>query len=109
CAVAPLLSVTVAMIVFVPAVEYTCVAVGPGTTVPSPKSMLEEAIVPSASVEAAVDEVTVTGAVPEAGVTLSAAMGGWFGAATLTVPVVVEVAPLLSVTLAVTVFVPAVA
>ena len=71
--------------------------------------MLEEAIEPSASLEPAVDAVTVTGATPEAGVTESAATGGWFGAATLTVPLVVEVAPLLSVIVAVTVFVPAVA
>src|SRR5436305_2642147 len=92
-AVAPWLSVTVAVMVFVPAVEYTCDAVAPATTVPSPKSMLEEAMAPSASLDAAVDAVTVTGAVPDAGVTESAATGGWFEASTITVAVVLAVPP----------------
>src|ERR1044072_188291 len=78
--VAPWLSVTVSRTVQVPAAN-VCVAVAPDcgpTTVPSPKSNLYEAIVPSASEEAEPLAVTVSGAVPEDGDTVSRATGGWF-------------------------------
>jgi hypothetical protein len=84
-AVAPRLSVTVAVIVNVPAVLYVCDALGPLTAaLPSPKLMLLETILPSGSVDPAVEAVIVTGAVivavevmlvdPE--VTLNVAVGG---------------------------------
>src|ERR1051325_794556 len=109
--VAPWLSVTVSRPVQVPAAN-VCVAVAPAcgpTTVPSPKSNLYEAIVPSASEEAEPLAVTVSGAVPEDGDTVSRATGGWFvvGADAVTTAEAVPVAPLSSVTVSRTVQVPA--
>jgi hypothetical protein len=98
----PPLSFTAPVTVNVPALLYVCVAVGPATTVPSPKSMVELAMVPSASFEFAVEAVTVIGAVPVAGVTEITAVGAWFPA-TVTVAFALEVALPLSVTVAVTV------
>src|ERR1043165_7570349 len=81
--VAPWLSVTVSRTVQVPAAN-VCVAVaeacGP-TTVPSPKSNRYEAIEPSASEDAEPLAVTVSGAVPEDGETVSRATGGRWAAA----------------------------
>jgi hypothetical protein len=79
------------------------------TTVPSPKSSATLTIVPSGSVDAAADAATASGAVPELGVTVSLATGGWFGAETVTLAVTEELKPPLSVTAAVTVYVPAAA
>src|SRR3954462_10567967 len=57
-AVSPPLSFTVPFTVYVPPLLYGCDAVGPVAIVPSPKSIVELTIVPSESVEAAVDAVT---------------------------------------------------
>src|ERR1044072_1273565 len=107
--VAPWLSVTVSRTVQVPAAN-VCVAVaeacGP-TTVPSPKSNLQDAIDPSASEEAEPLAVTVSGAVPEDGDTVSRATGAWLGAVTVTTAEAEPVAPWLSVTVSRTVQVPA--
>jgi hypothetical protein len=68
--------------------------------------MLVLTIVPSGSVDPAVEAVTVTGAVPDEDVTDSFAIGGWFGrgaAVTDTVVLVDDFKPPLSVTVAVTV------
>ena len=64
--------------------------------------MVEEATEPSASVEFAVDAVTVTGATPLPGESESAATGGWL-AAMVTVALEFAVAPRSSVAVAVTV------
>ena len=56
----------------------------PATLEPSPKLMVEVRVLPWGSVEAEVEAVTVTGAVPEPGVTDNLATGGW-GVVTLTV------------------------
>src|ERR1043166_2747373 len=109
--VAPWLSVTVSRAVHVPAAN-VCVAVAPAcgpTTVPSPKSNLYEAIDPSASEDAEPLAVTVSGAVPEDGDTVSRATGGWFvvGADAVITAEAVPVAPWLSVTVSRTVHVPA--
>src|ERR1041384_4093547 len=109
--VAPWLSGTVSRTVQVPAAN-VCVAVaeacGP-TTVPSPKSNLYEAIVPSASDDADPLAVTASGAVPDEGDTVSRATGGWVvvGADAVTTAEAVPVAPWLSVTVSRTVQVPA--
>ena len=79
-----------------------CETVVPLTTVPSPKLIDEEVIVPSASFEAADDAVTANGTLPVAGVTESAATGGC-GAVTVTVLEEVVVRFKLSVTVACTV------
>src|ERR1051326_8985214 len=107
--VAPWLSVS--RTVQVPAAN-VCVAVAPDcgpTTVPSPKSNLYEVIVPSASEEAEPFAVTASGAVPDEGVTVSRATGGWFAVVPLAVTTAeaVPVAPLSSVTVSRTVQVPA--
>ena len=66
--------------------------------------MLVEAIVPSGSLEPAVEAVTLAGAAAEAGVTDKAAMGGLFPPdVTTTLVDFVAVAPRLSVIVAVTV------
>jgi hypothetical protein len=85
-----------------------CEAVAVLTTVPSPKLMVVLVIEPPVlgSVEPAVDALTASGAVPEVGVTVSFAVGGWSDAATVTVAVAVELRLLLSVAVAVTVYVP---
>jgi hypothetical protein len=54
------------------------------TIVPSPKSIWVDWMVPPEQVEPEVEAVTVTGAIPLAGVTASFATGGW-----LTVPATV--------------------
>ena len=54
---APMLSVTVAFTVYVPAALYWCDALAAVTDDPSPKEMTVLAIVPSESVEAAADAV----------------------------------------------------
>src|SRR6266545_1524729 len=100
-AIAPPLSATVARAVQVPA-AYVWVAVAPGcgpTTVPSPKSNRYDAIVPSGSLEPEASAVTVSGAVPDDGVTVSRATGGWLvGVETVTLALAVAIAPSLSVT-----------
>src|ERR1044072_7029644 len=107
--VAPWLSVTVSRTVQVPAAN-VCVAVaeacGP-TTVPSPKFNLYVATDPSASEEAVALAVTVSGAVPEDGDTVSRATGAWLGDAAVTNAEAEPVAPWLSVTVSRTVHVPA--
>ncbi len=55
---APMLSVTVAFIVYVPATLYWCVALTAVADEPSPKEMTVLAIVPSESVDAAAEAVT---------------------------------------------------
>ena len=86
-AVAPRLSVTVPMIVYVPAALYVCEALEPLTgALPSPKLIVLETMLPSGSVDPAVEAVMLAGAVtdPVDGtfrqcvVMLSAAVGGWF-------------------------------
>src|SRR4051794_20501364 len=72
---APALSVTVAVTVNVPAFTYVCCAEGPAALLPSPQLIIDAAIVPSTSVEAAVDADTLSGAVPDVGVTESCATG----------------------------------
>src|SRR5947208_3370750 len=107
--VAPLSSVAVSRTVQVPAAN-VCVAVAPAcgpTTVPSLKSNLYDAIVPSASDEVEASAVTASGAVPLEGVTVSRATGGWLGAVAVTTADAVPVAPLSSVTVSCTVQVPA--
>ena len=84
-AVAPRLSVTVPVIVYVPGVLYVWEALGPLTgALPSPKLIVLETTVPSASVDPAVEAVMLAGAgrdpvtaplVKEL-VMLSAAVGG---------------------------------
>src|SRR4051812_41715733 len=72
-------SVTVAVTVYVFAVVYWWVAIGPGSAeLPSPKSMLEDAIGPVLAVLAEISAVTVTGAVPESGETVRTALGNGF-------------------------------
>ena len=58
---------------------------------------------PSESAEALALNATTSGLVPEDGVTVKLAVGATFGAETVMVLVVVPVAPLLSVTVSVTV------
>src|SRR5436190_405556 len=107
-AVAPALSVTCTLAVHVPA-AYVWVMVacdcGP-MTVPSPKSNRYEAIEPSGSEEPDASAVTASGSVPDDGVTVSAALGGWLRRATATVTELVAVAPTLSVTWTLAVHVP---
>ena len=79
-----------------------CEALAEFTVVPSPKLIEVEAIEPLGAVEPAVEAVTVTGAMPEVGVTASATVGGMSGLA-VTVVVATEEAPRLSYTVAVTV------
>src|SRR6266542_2235383 len=109
-AIAPPLSVTVTLAVQVPA-AYVWVAVAPGcgpTTVPSPKSNRYDAMLPSGSDDAEASAVTASGAVPDDGVTVSLATGGWFAAGdTVTVADAVAIAPPLSVTVTLAVHVPA--
>src|SRR5512143_3110357 len=83
-ALAPMLSVTVAVTRYVPAALYMCPAVGPAALPPSPKSITDDAMFPSPSLDPAVDAVTEAGTTAWAGLTVSAASGGWL-AATLTV------------------------
>src|SRR5260221_518157 len=108
--VAPRLSVTMTRTVQVPAAN-VCVAVAPAcgpTTVPSPKSNRYEAMVPSASDEADAFAVTLSGAGPLEGETVSRATGAWFaGVDAVTVASAEPVAPWLSVTVTRTVHVPA--
>src|ERR1044072_434020 len=79
--VAPRSSVTYTVALNVPP-AYVCVTLAPlwGPTVsdPSPKSNTYETTEPSRSVEALASSVTVSGAVPDDGVRLSAATGGAF-------------------------------
>src|SRR5580765_696368 len=85
-ALAPALSMTSTVAVQLPA-AYVWVAVAPGcgpATVPSPKSKRYDVIVPSGSDDAEASAVTASGAVPEGGVTVSAACGGWLGGDTAT-------------------------
>ena len=72
---APLLSVTVPVTVNLPVALYLCDALPLFATAPSPKSIFELAIVPSGSLDPAVDAVTVKGALPDVGVTDSFATG----------------------------------
>jgi len=65
-------------------------------------------MVPSGSLDPAVEALTVSAAVPLLGVTLSLAIGGWFGAVTVTVKEAEALAPALSVTVAFTMNDPAV-
>src|SRR5262245_52422015 len=104
-AVAPSLSVTITLTVCEPP-ENVCVALEPGcgpTIVPSPKSNRYETRLPSASDEADAFAVTASGAGPPEGLSESAAVGGWFGAPTLTTSGAdgSEAAPRLSVTVTV--------
>ena len=79
--VAPMLSVTFAVTVYVPPAAYVWDPVAPFTTVPSPKSIDMAATVPSVSVPLAVAETT-TGATPPLGVTTRLALGAWFATVT---------------------------
>jgi hypothetical protein len=106
--VAPLLSVTVAVTVNVPTTAYVCVPDAAAVVLPSPQLMTVLAMVPSGSLEPVVEAETISGIAPLDGVTERTATGGTFAAFAVTVLVAVPVAPLLSVTVAVTVYVPAV-
>ena len=85
------------------AVELDC---GP-TTVPSPKSNRYDVMLPSGSEDAEASAVTASGAVPEDGVTVSRATGGWLAAVAVTTAEAEPVAPALSVTVTVQVQRPA--
>ena len=77
-----------------------------GTVVPSPKSKAYESACPCGSLDADASAVTVTGAVPLDGLTVSAAVGGWVGgggAETVTVFWSVAVSPDAFATVTVTV------
>jgi len=103
--VKPLLSVTVRVIVLDPAVAYTCVAVTPvPAAVPSPQFHEYDDIVPSGSDDAA----ALTATLRYVTVAVNDATGGCGGLTVVTVLVVVPVKPLLSVTVRVIVFDPAV-
>src|SRR6266571_1112699 len=71
---APTLSVTLAVSVKTPALEYVCEAVRPVALVPSPKLITELAIVPSGSEEPAALTLTVAGAYAIPGVAEIAAI-----------------------------------
>ena len=92
-AVAPRLSVTVPVIVYVPAALYVWEALDPLTgALPSPKLIVLATIVPSGSVEPAVEAVMLAGAAIDPVtelfvrefVMLSEAVGGWFAMVTCT-------------------------
>jgi hypothetical protein len=59
-AVPPRLSVTVSVIVYVPAAAYVCDAVAPEPVVPSPKFQAYEAMLPSESVDALASAVQLS-------------------------------------------------
>ena len=85
CELAPRLSATVAVTVYVPAFEYKWFTLLPATgALPSPKLTVEDASVPSASVDNAVEAVTFSGAVPLAGFTDTTAFGGRLAGANVT-------------------------
>ena len=101
-AVAPALSVTVRLAVYVPTAEYVCAVVRPVPVVVSPNDQAYVAIVPSGSADAPASKDTTRGARPDVGVAVNAATGGWFKGGgcdvTLMACVAVAVAPALSVT-----------
>src|SRR5438128_47222 len=74
--VAPRLSVTRAVTVYVPATEYWCVCVALLLTLPSPKSITVDAMLPSGSDDPTVVAVTCTPVYPLTGVTPSTTFGG---------------------------------
>jgi hypothetical protein len=73
--VAPPLSVTVNLAVYVPGVEYTWAVVTPVPTVPSPNAQFQERRKPSMSYEPDPSKFTVRGAVPDEGVAVMTATG----------------------------------
>src|SRR4051794_33195853 len=74
----PRSSVTVAETVYVPGTLYTWLALEPVAIVPSPKLICDATTAPSTSLEPTLEAETVTGAIPELGVTFKTAVGGWF-------------------------------
>ena len=92
-----------------PAVENTCDAVSPLAEVPSPKLMTELVIVPSGSEDPAALTLIVAGAYAELGVAAITATGAWLMPVETTIGAdLLAVAPRLSVTVPVIVYVPAV-
>ena len=75
----------------------------PVPVVPSPKLQLYVTMLPSGSDEAAALNVTFSPGSGFGGEKVNEAVGGWFGVPTVTVRVVVAVAPRLSVTVRATV------
>lgn len=92
-----------------PAAEYLCEAVRPLADVPSPKLRTELAMVPSGSEDPAALTLIVAGAYEELGVAVITATGGWLTLLETTIAAdLLAVAPRLSVTVPVIVYVPAV-
>ena len=94
---------TVAVTLNAPAAVYTCEAVGPAETVPSPQSTVDALMLPPefGSLDAAVDAEIVAGVTPEVADRLSAATGA--SAFAVTAAVLVLLVPLLLTTVAFTV------
>ena len=87
----------------VPELVYVCDGLAAELVAPSPKSHAYDSIVPSGSFEPELSNDTFAPVT----VDVNAAVGSWFGAWTVTSCETVPVPPLLSVTVSVTVYVPA--